>query len=265
MVNRNDPCPCGSGKKYKKCCISKIPREQGIYIGYREPFNGIIHKDGEIFIKLSTGEITKPDAMFSQQQYMGRSGKEKAVYCIPDKYVINIADLLSSFDLFYAIDTNTKSVNGRKVSITCILACHFKLLGKINENQVEYRIRQQDFYFAFKNCADVSEEKLAWFKLIKLLSSDQTFQNKRICIITDHDLEGLRKYNNQESPIIYDYYLPKNINLIYASADKENDSIINKLIAYCEKKAKKILNNLEKNGTVKIGDKILSLNDIPEA
>lgn len=22
-VGRNDPCPCGSGKKYKNCCISK--------------------------------------------------------------------------------------------------------------------------------------------------------------------------------------------------------------------------------------------------
>jgi hypothetical protein len=22
-VGRNDPCPCGSGKKYKKCCYSK--------------------------------------------------------------------------------------------------------------------------------------------------------------------------------------------------------------------------------------------------
>jgi hypothetical protein len=22
-IGRNDPCPCGSGKKYKKCCISK--------------------------------------------------------------------------------------------------------------------------------------------------------------------------------------------------------------------------------------------------
>lgn len=22
-VGRNDPCPCGSGKKYKKCCIAK--------------------------------------------------------------------------------------------------------------------------------------------------------------------------------------------------------------------------------------------------
>ncbi|MDR1414170.1 MAG: SEC-C domain-containing protein [Puniceicoccales bacterium] len=22
-INRNDPCPCGSGKKYKKCCGAK--------------------------------------------------------------------------------------------------------------------------------------------------------------------------------------------------------------------------------------------------
>ena len=23
-VGRNDPCPCGSGKKYKKCCLNKL-------------------------------------------------------------------------------------------------------------------------------------------------------------------------------------------------------------------------------------------------
>ena len=23
-VGRNDPCPCGSGKKYKRCCIEKF-------------------------------------------------------------------------------------------------------------------------------------------------------------------------------------------------------------------------------------------------
>ncbi|MBN0386927.1 SEC-C domain-containing protein, partial [Pseudomonas aeruginosa] len=22
-VGRNDPCPCGSGKKYKQCCLAK--------------------------------------------------------------------------------------------------------------------------------------------------------------------------------------------------------------------------------------------------
>jgi len=26
-VGRNDPCPCGSGKKYKKCCLLKPPQE----------------------------------------------------------------------------------------------------------------------------------------------------------------------------------------------------------------------------------------------
>jgi uncharacterized protein YecA (UPF0149 family) len=24
-VGRNDPCPCGSGKKHKKCCAAKAP------------------------------------------------------------------------------------------------------------------------------------------------------------------------------------------------------------------------------------------------
>ena len=23
-LQRNDPCPCGSGKKYKKCCMNKV-------------------------------------------------------------------------------------------------------------------------------------------------------------------------------------------------------------------------------------------------
>lgn len=27
-VGRNDPCPCGSGKKYKKCCVQKSQMER---------------------------------------------------------------------------------------------------------------------------------------------------------------------------------------------------------------------------------------------
>lgn len=25
-IGRNDPCPCGSGKKYKKCCGKETPK-----------------------------------------------------------------------------------------------------------------------------------------------------------------------------------------------------------------------------------------------
>lgn len=27
-VGRNDPCPCGSGKKYKKCCEDKVKHKK---------------------------------------------------------------------------------------------------------------------------------------------------------------------------------------------------------------------------------------------
>jgi SEC-C motif-containing protein len=29
-TGRNDPCPCGSGKKYKQCCMSKAKSTAGI-------------------------------------------------------------------------------------------------------------------------------------------------------------------------------------------------------------------------------------------
>ncbi len=28
-VGRNDPCSCGSGKKFKKCCEAKVGRSRG--------------------------------------------------------------------------------------------------------------------------------------------------------------------------------------------------------------------------------------------
>lgn len=30
-VGRNDPCTCGSGKKYKKCCALKLNNQKRVY------------------------------------------------------------------------------------------------------------------------------------------------------------------------------------------------------------------------------------------
>jgi len=35
-VNRNDPCPCGSGKKYKKCCMLEVRHLAGVRAANRE-------------------------------------------------------------------------------------------------------------------------------------------------------------------------------------------------------------------------------------
>lgn len=35
-TGRNDPCPCGSGKKFKKCCAGKIKNTELLYISNKE-------------------------------------------------------------------------------------------------------------------------------------------------------------------------------------------------------------------------------------
>ncbi|MCG7850304.1 MAG: SEC-C domain-containing protein [ANME-2 cluster archaeon] len=40
-INRNDPCPCGSGKKYKHCCLKKDAKVNQKYSGKR-PFIGCL-------------------------------------------------------------------------------------------------------------------------------------------------------------------------------------------------------------------------------
>lgn len=43
-VGRNDPCPCGSGKKYKKCCEEKLKSKKF----HAELLQGGIEKEGTV-------------------------------------------------------------------------------------------------------------------------------------------------------------------------------------------------------------------------
>jgi len=55
-IGRNDPCPCGSGKKYKKCCLGKEPAKEDIPEPLQEqekwlryyPDQTIAAKEGEV-------------------------------------------------------------------------------------------------------------------------------------------------------------------------------------------------------------------------
>ena len=51
-VGRNDPCPCGSGKKYKKCCAQKPPMQ-------RRTFRQIESSQVESSIQRVTGVLSQ--------------------------------------------------------------------------------------------------------------------------------------------------------------------------------------------------------------
>lgn len=63
-------------------------------------------------------------------------------------------------------------------------------------------------------------------------------------IIVDSDFGSLSAINNRTIPILDDFYLPENIQLIYASSDKKNDTFLNEAISFCDKIAKQVLDSL---------------------
>lgn len=64
-VGRNDPCPCGSGKKYKNCCMKKDEESKKTYTaGGKRKFKATVissalDKTKSVFLSQPSGE-TKP-------------------------------------------------------------------------------------------------------------------------------------------------------------------------------------------------------------
>ena len=52
QLGRNDPCPCGSGKKYKKCCSLKTPMQ-------RHTFSNLSSESARSSMQRITGMISK--------------------------------------------------------------------------------------------------------------------------------------------------------------------------------------------------------------
>jgi hypothetical protein len=78
-IGRNDPCPCGSGKKYKKCCLPKQEDEKAI--------QRIEQKSDEKPIK----ELPASDSIYGADEYGDNSADE-----FPDK--IDEEDLFETGD-----------------------------------------------------------------------------------------------------------------------------------------------------------------------
>ncbi len=86
-VGRNDPCPCGSGKKYKLCCMQKVQNDefkQKIATGVIESYmqrNAWFEKELE---ERTAGEVAY-DNVIIQELRKGSSIK-KALKIAAEKY-----------------------------------------------------------------------------------------------------------------------------------------------------------------------------------
>ncbi len=269
---RNDPCPCGSGRKYKRCCIDKKPREHSVMIGSSEPLRGV-HYDKE---KMEFTGIThddrliKPAVTYSQTHYKSESGKERVISRVQDKVVVGERDLLrhlsSNFDLIVAMDTNTKVIEGESISACGIMHCTLQHLPD-SEREGYYASFPWQGTLLFRNCpSSISPEKFSWITEIRRIGNAGLIPvSSRVAVVTDHDLNNHTSFNARKSPLFADFYLPSNFTLLYGRGDGSTESILNYLVKHCDKESSMVLEMIERAGDYEDGQAKYLIGQIPVA
>ena len=263
-TGRNNPCPCGSGKKHKKCCLNKKQREHTVIVASPEPLHGL-HYDKErmAFTGLTLDDrLIKPVITYSQTHYKSDSGKEKVIARIQDKVIPNEAELMrhlsSDFDLIIAIDTNTRAIGSERLSVTGIVHCVLPESDSYNANFPWHGI------IMFRNCpSEISSEKFGWITEIKRINQEPRNKLKRFAIVTDHDLGNHTPYNARITPLFRDFYLPGNFVLMYGRGDGPSQHLLNYLVKQCDKESTDVLRIIEQTGHYQYGNKIIRLNQVP--
>jgi len=245
----NDPCPCGSGKKFKKCCRNKYSKERITYVtfdfGEPKSINGfkLDPTTGDAAL-LYDARPTNPMKANVETGYVRTKDFKVLNKALlpPQELNVNSNRKLESFDLIFAIDTNSKAVGNEIISIACVVGGKNVLMP--SHTAIRYRSVN---CLEFRNIRDKAEN-IAWQKCIELIQAAPDYKStKKICMIVDSDLGNIPRYNSREAPIYGNFYLPENIQLIYASTDSGKENIANQMIARCDKEATYLLNQVIKD------------------
>ncbi len=201
----NDPCPCGSGKKFKKCCMNKKPRQWSINVQFEKPATELRignFSNGKIQ-GFNNGVPVKPIKVGYEIGY-NREKKKKVINKIEldsTRITGNPDESLQKFDLVYAIDTNTKAASNKLLSVTCIILCK---LDHVADGVLDLwygPFRALEFW----NIKD-RPENVAWMKVIQFITENPAYNpNSKIGLIVDSDLGNLPAYNARSKPIYSDF------------------------------------------------------------
>jgi hypothetical protein len=251
-ISRNAKCPCGSGLKYKKCCLNKKERYTTVKIDFGDipnaPGNIVIDQQMKDVRLEINGQKYYPRLITKSIRYKrNRSDKDhKVIHEVPlstRSIPIQSEWELLNYDLLISVDTNTKVIRGEKISVTSIGWCSWELTG--NGMYAKYGCGQS---FEFRGFPD-NEERRAWREIIETVNFNiEQKSDFKIAMVIDSELKDLAAFNLRTKPVVDEWYLPAGITLIYASADVGNESLFNKLIAKADLVSAEIMDMIEKNG-----------------
>ncbi len=138
MVGRNDPCPCGSGKKYKKCCAEKN----------ESPLETLIDEELERIVFGAYEQATNSEEQFEFENHKQNWNNKLGKLMEPD----DIEEAVSEYFLFVArrdlwkrhlLRMLNSPLRSAVRSVLELWKEPIVLFGKVKEEQEEYVVVQE--------------------------------------------------------------------------------------------------------------------------
>ncbi len=158
MIGRNDPCPCGSGKKYKKCCLGSektFMESQGTPNMATDLLNELKNKIGDT--PLSINEVRNIASGLMDEQK--NSGLDDFLGLTSDQmHSILYSHLLSPEDILSL--NNSADLDPQSLSQIPVIKQTLHLMNKLGESEKGVkatktgnlpRVIVQSFYQEFRN------------------------------------------------------------------------------------------------------------------
>lgn len=155
---------------------------------------------------------------------------------------IGVEQNIEKLDWLVVIDTNSSIINNEEIHLGKVCEIIRCLIPE--KQQIEIRVKPVTEFVINGRCE--KPELVNWKRLIEMIVIDKGYHpSLLIGIVVDSEQDNLEAYNKRLKPIIDEFYLPENFELMYASADASNDTILNQAITYCDKAAKQRLQELK--------------------
>jgi len=240
---RNAPCPCGSGRKYKKCCEKTKPRETHVYAALPHPSELRLETDGKITFWRNSEEVTPINSFMDLVYKRPARDKDKIITRVPLTDGPKLQDpqeTLCKYDTIYAIDTNTKTIGAQHYSVSAMSQWKPKRI------KTKISVRCVRLYARIFTGECDKPERLAWKTAIEYINREIEDQPLHVALIVDSDLDSIGRINRKEEAVYDAFFLPERFLLIHATTDT-SDTIQNKMIRLCDKDATRLLKAIEKD------------------
>jgi hypothetical protein len=150
---------------------------------------------------------------------------------------IDINQELLRYDNFACVDTNTKkSAEHGWISVSGVV---FGFYNGRTTTRAEVLL-SRSCGFEFRGLTSTEAERHGLRLLLTVLQRDEKFRGKT-GVIVDHDMARIFRINRRQEPIIDDFFLPAEFELIYATADSGMEFPCNRMIKDADKFAGRLM------------------------